>query len=219
MEKTRQPRVLIVDDHPLFRRGIISIIEEAPEFALCCEAGSLESALQEVRAKHPDVAVVDVSLPGPNGIELVRRIGALQPKLNVLVMSMHDELIYAIQALRAGAKGYLLKSEATENLITALRAVIGGNVYVSPSFRERLALAGMDANGNPVPSAVDKLTTREREVFELFGRGFGTQRVAEELKLSVKTIETHRMHIQDKLGGCDSPSFVRKAIDWVTVHQ
>lgn len=214
-----RPKVLVVDDHPLFRRGIIAIIEEQPGFALCCEAGSVEAALQEVRAKHPDVAVVDVSLPGPSGLDFVQRLRTEDPALQVLVMSMHDELFYAVRALRCGAKGYLLKSEAAENLVTALSQVIAGGVYISPAFRERLAFAGMDASGNPARCPVDNLSPREREVFQLFGCGFRAQRVADELKLSVKTIETHRMHIQDKLGGCDAVGFMRKATDWLTLHQ
>lgn len=212
-------RVLIVDDHPLFRRGIAALIAEEKDFALCCEAESVETGLDAVRRLKPDVALVDVSLPGANGIELVKAIIAEQPRFGVLVISMHDETIYAIRALRAGAKGYMLKTEAMANLMSALRKVAAGEVYVSPHFKARLAFMGLGDSGSTAVSPLDKLSAREREVFELFGRGFGTNEVADELKLSVKTIETHRMHINAKLGFSDSRDMVRAARDWVTQQQ
>jgi DNA-binding NarL/FixJ family response regulator len=214
-----QKRVLVVDDHPVFRRGIIALISEQPDLAVCGEADSAPAALEAMRRLQPDVALIDISMPGTNGIELLKSMLAEQPKLAVLMLSMHDESLYALRALRAGAKGYVMKAEAMNNVVGALRKVLGGEVYVSPRFSERLVFKAIHSLDGGMGSPVDKLSDRELEVLQLFGRGFGTREIANELHLSIKTIETHRAHIKEKLGFKDGGEMVRFAIDWVAQEQ
>jgi len=214
-----QKRVLVVDDHPVFRRGIIALITEQPDLAVCGEADTAPAALDAMRRLQPDVALIDISLPGTNGIELLKSMLAEQSKLAVLMLSMHDESLYALRALRAGAKGYVMKAEAMSNVVGALRKVLGGEVYVSPRFSERLVFKAIHSLDGGMGSPVDKLSDRELEVLQLFGRGFGTREIANELHLSIKTIETHRAHIKEKLGFKDGGEMVRFAIDWVAQEQ
>ncbi len=208
-------RVLIVDDHPVFRHGIASLINAEEDLVVCGEAGSSPSALQAMRTLKPDVAMLDISLPGTNGVELIKLMKAEQPKLPILMLSMHDESLYALRALRAGAMGYVMKAEALNHVTSALRKVLQGEIYVSEKFSERLIFKAIQSIDGGMGSPVDKLSDRELEVLQLLGRGFGTREIAEELHLSVKTIETHRAHIKEKLRFKDSGEMVRFAIDWV----
>jgi DNA-binding NarL/FixJ family response regulator len=208
-------RVLIVDDHPVFRHGISALINAEADLHVCGEASSSPTALDAMRNLKPDVALLDISLPGTNGIELIKLMKAEQPKLPLLILSMHDESLYALRALKAGALGYVMKAEALTHVLDALRKVLVGEIYVSPRLSERLifqAIQSVDGTGG---SPVDRLSDRELEVLELLGRGFGTKEIAAELHLSVKTIETHRAHIKEKLGFRDAGEMVRFAIDWV----
>jgi DNA-binding NarL/FixJ family response regulator len=208
-------RLLIVDDHPVFRHGIAQLIGRVPDVTICGEADNAKSALDAMRRSNPDVALVDVSLPGTNGIELLKMMLTERPQLIVLMVSMHDESIYALRALRAGAKGYLMKTQAAENLIEALRKVLGGGLYVSPELGERLVFKVIQGSENDMGSPVDKLSDRELEVLHYFGRGKTTREVAETLHLSVKTIETHRAHIKEKLGFKDAEEMLRFAVEWL----
>lgn len=208
-------RVLIVDDHPVFRHGISALINAEADLEVCGEASSSPSALEAMRQLKPDVALLDISLPGTNGIELIKLMKAEQPKLPLLVLSMHDESLYALRALRAGALGYVMKAEALTHVLTAIRKVLVGEIFVSPRLSERLIFQAIQSTDAGSGSPVDKLSDRELEVLELLGRGFGTKEVAAELHLSVKTIETHRAHIKEKLGFRDAGEMVRFAIDWV----
>ncbi|HEV7868485.1 MAG TPA: response regulator transcription factor [Chthoniobacteraceae bacterium] len=217
--EARQKRILIVDDHPVFRRGIAALLAEQPDLVVCGEAENAPAALEAMRRLNPDVALVDISLPGTNGIELVKSMVAEQPKLGILMLSMHDESLYALRSLRAGAKGYLMKAEAMTSVIAALRKVISGDVYVSPRFSERLVFKAIQSLEGGMGSPVDKLSDRELEVLQLLGKGFGTREIANELHLSIKTIETHRAHIKEKLGFKDAGEMVRFAIDWVAQEQ
>jgi len=204
-----------VDDHPVFRHGISALINAEADLMVCGEASSSPTALDAMRTLTPDVALLDISLPGTNGIELIKLMKAEQPKLPLLVLSMHDESLYALRALKAGALGYVMKAEALTHVLDALRKVLIGEIYVSPRLSERLifqAIQSVDGSGG---SPVDRLSDRELEVLELLGRGFGTKEIASELHLSVKTIETHRAHIKEKLGFRDAGEMVRFAIDWV----
>lgn len=212
---TVKKRVLIVDDHPVFRHGITSLINAESDLEVCGEAGSSPSALEAMRALSPDVALVDISLPGTNGIELIKHMKAEHPKLPILVLSMHDESLYALRALRGGALGYVMKAEALKHVVVALRKVLNGEIYVSERFSERLIFKAIQSIDGGMGSPVDKLSDRELEVLQLLGRGFGTRDIAEELHLSAKTIETHRAHIKEKLGFKDAGEMVRFAIDWV----
>lgn len=208
-------RVLIVDDHPVFRHGITALINAEPDLVVCCEASSSPSALDAMRTSQPDVALLDISLPGTNGIELIKLMKAEQPNLPLLMLSMHDESLYALRALRAGALGYVMKAEALTHVLAALRKVLKGEIYVSAEFSERLIFQAVQSVEGGMGSPVDKLSDRELEVLELLGRGLGTKGIASELHLSVKTIETHRAHIKEKLGFKDASEMVRFAIDWI----
>ncbi|MDX2082068.1 MAG: response regulator transcription factor [Terrimicrobiaceae bacterium] len=208
-------KVLIVDDHPVFRHGISSLINAEPDLTVCGEAGTSPTALDAMRNLQPDVALLDISLPGTNGIELIKLMKAEQPRLPILMLSMHDESLYALRALRAGALGYVMKAEALNHVISALRKVLKGEIYVSERFSERLIFKAIQSIDGGMGSPVDKLSDRELEVLQLLGRGFGTREIAEELHLSIKTIETHRAHIKEKLGFKDAGEMVRFAIDWV----
>ena len=212
-------RILIVDDHPVFRRGMAAMIVEQRDLAVCGEAENARSALEAMRQLKPDLALLDISMPGTNGIELIKLMLSEHPKLLILILSMHDESLYALRALRAGAKGYVMKAEAMTHVIAAIRKVLTGDIYVSPRFSERLVFKAVQSLEGGMGSPVDNLSDRELEVLQLLGRGFGTREVAGELHLSVKTIETHRAHIKEKLGFKDAGEMVRFAIDWVAQEQ
>lgn len=214
--EVRRRSVLIVDDHPVLRHGISQIINNEKDLVVCGEAESAPTALEAMRRLHPDLALIDISLQGTNGIELIKLMRAEQPKLPILMLSMHDESLYALRALRAGARGYVMKGEAMEHVLTALRKVLEGDIYVSPRFSERLVFKAIQSLEGGMGSPVDKLSDRELEVLQLLGKGFGTREIANELHLSIKTIETHRAHIKEKLGFKDAGEMVRFAIDWVT---
>lgn len=212
-------RVLIVDDHPVFRHGISALINAEADLEVCGEAASSPAALDAMRTLQPDVCLLDISLPGTNGIELIKLMRAEQPKLPLLMLSMHDESLYALRALRAGALGYVMKAEALTHVLDALRKVMRGEIYVSSRLSERLIFQAVQSTDGSAGSPVDKLSDRELEVLELLGRGNGTKQIASELHLSVKTIETHRAHIKEKLGFRDAGEMVRFAIDWVAQEE
>jgi DNA-binding NarL/FixJ family response regulator len=212
-------RLLIVDDHPVFRHGITQLIGKLPDVAICGEAENAQTALEAMRRLKPDVALIDVSMPGTNGIELIKLMLAEQPRLLILIVSMHDESLYALRALRAGAKGYVMKQQAIDNVLEALRKVMNGGIYVSPQFSERLVFKAIQGSDTDLGSPVDKLSDRELEVLQLFGRGKSTREIAERLHLSVKTIETHRAHIKEKLGFKDADEMVKFAVEWMTAAE
>lgn len=211
--------ILIVDDHPIFRHGIAALIGAERDFKICGEAANAEAALTAMREFKPDVALLDLSLNGSDGIELIKLMKAEHPGMPVLILSMHDESLYALRALRAGAQGYVMKSEAAKLVVTALRKVLSGDIYVSPRFRERLIFKAIQSLEGGMGTPVDKLSDRELEVLQLLGKGRSTREVAEELHLSIKTIETHRAHIKEKLGFKDPTEMVRFATEWVAHEQ
>jgi DNA-binding NarL/FixJ family response regulator len=211
-------RILIVDDHPILRRGMGTMISNQPDFEICAEADNAQSGLQAMREHTPDIALVDITLPGTDGLELIKLMLAERPKLKILVVSMHDESLYALRSLRAGAKGYLMKSEALEQIVTALRKLLAGDIYVTPRFSERLVFKAIQSLDGGMGSPVDRLSDRELEVLRLLGKGLGTRDIARTLHLSVKTIETHRAHIKEKLGFKEAAEMIRFAIDW-SVHE
>lgn len=214
---TRPPgkqRILIVDDHPVFRKGMAALLAETEEFTVCGEGDSAASALDAMRGTSPDVALVDISMPGTNGIELLKVMLAERPALPVLIVSMHDESLYALRALRAGARGYIMKGEAQVQLIGALRKIVGGGIYLSPNLNERLILCLVKSPDGDPSSPVGRLSDRELEVLQMIGRGTATRHIARTLHLSVKTIETYRAHIKEKLGFKDAAELVRFAVEW-----
>src|SRR5678815_2591819 len=212
-------RLLIVDDHPIFRHGISQLIRQLREVTICGEADNAQSALEAMRRHTPDVILMDISMAGKNGIELIKLMLAEQPRLIILVLSMHDESIYALRALRAGAKGYVMKQQAMENVLDALRKAMSGGIYISPQFGEKLVFKVIQGSESDLGTPVDKLSDRELEVLQLFGRNKSTREIADELHLSVKTIETHRAHIKEKLGFKDADEMVKFAVEWITAEE
>ena len=203
-----------MDNHPLFRHGLATLINAEPDLVACCEAASAPSALETMRTCRSDVAVLDIPLPGMRGLELIKAMKGEQPDLPILMLSRHDDSLYTLRALRAGALGYVTKREALTNVLLALRKVLKGEIYLSPSFSERLIFQATHCFGSNIDS-LNRLSNRELEVIELLGRGLGTKDVASELDLSVKTIETHRAHIKETLSFRDGNELVRFAVEWV----
>jgi DNA-binding NarL/FixJ family response regulator len=209
----RPARVFIVDDHPIVRQGLAQLLEQEEDLTVCGEAPSAKAALESIEKTHPDIAIVDILLKDLNGIELVKKIKAQWSDLLVLVMSMHDESLYAERALRAGARGYIMKEEATDKMLTAIRKVLQGDIYLSDEMVSRIL--HRLADGKKEGSLLDRLSDRELEVFHLIGEGLGTRQIAERMNVSVKTIESYRAHIKDKLKLSASTEVVRQAVQWV----
>ena len=213
--KNDATRVLIVDDHPLLRKGVGQLIDQEKDLLVVGEAEDAQQAITAVENTKPDVALIDITLHGTSGIELLKNIKARFPKLKMLVLSMHDESVYAHRALRAGASGYIMKQEGPEKVLTALRKVLRGEVYLSEHLGNRMLHTLVNGHA-PLPSSpVEELSDRELEVFSLIGQGHGTRPIAEKLHLSVKTIESHRAHIKEKLNLHNATELVHHAIQWV----
>ncbi len=215
-----QRRILIVDDHPVFRKGIAMLLDHEPDIIICSEAETATEAMGLVEHHEFDLVIADISLKDTNGIELVKSLKALRPHLPVLVLSMHDESLYAERALRAGARGYLMKQAPPDQVVTAIRQVLRGELYLSSAANLLMLstfVSGRGSSGSS-KSSVEKLSDRELEIFEQLGKGRGTSMIAHDLHLSVKTIEAHRSHIKTKLGVATAPELVRAAVEWVTRH-
>jgi DNA-binding NarL/FixJ family response regulator len=208
-------KVFIVDDHAFLRRGLAQIIDDLPEVTVCGEAGGASETLAQIQRTQPDVVIVDISLADGNGLELTREIKANWPDIKVLVSSMHDEALMAERALRAGALGYVSKSDDVDAFITALRRVRDGQVYLSPRMTDRLLTRVVAGGSEPSRSPLEKLSDRELEVFELIGRGLSTKQIAAQLDLSRKTVETYREHIKSKLNLRNGTELTRHAVQWV----
>jgi DNA-binding NarL/FixJ family response regulator len=211
-------RVLIVDDHPLTRRGMAQLLAQQDDLSVCGEAGSAAQAFTLVNSLRPDLVLVDMSLPDKPGIELIKEIKVLHPQVLILVVSMHDENLYAQRALRAGARGYLMKNEGGEKLIEALRQVLSGEVYVSHAMSARILNV---YSGRPARSTdtLVSLTDREFEVFQFLGEGLTTREIGVRLHLSPKTVESHRLHMREKLGLKSGPELIRYAVRWAGSQQ
>ncbi len=211
-------RVLIVDDHPIVRQGLRSLVDQEDDLSVCGEAGSAGEALKALSTLKPDLLLVDISLKGPDGLELTKSVRALQPDIPILIVSMHDESLYAERVLRAGANGYIMKEEVAQNVVTAVRKVLGGDIYISDRMRQKILRGVAGQRSQSAVSSIDRLSDRELEVFRSIGQGRGTRQIAEDLHLSVKTIETYRAHIKEKLGLSNATELVRQAVQWVE-HQ
>jgi DNA-binding NarL/FixJ family response regulator len=208
-------RVLLVDDHPTMREGLMRVIEREADMMVCGEAESIQRALEVVETSKPDIAIVDISLAGQNGIELIKDLKVRHPRLPVLVHSMHDESVYAERSLRAGAKGYISKKEPPQKLLQAIRDVLQGEISLSATMtRQILHTVGAD-RADRKTSPFRELSDREFEVFELTGQGLGTKEIAGTLHLSEKTVQAHRDHIRQKLHLPDGRSLTGFAIRWV----
>lgn len=207
--------VLLVDDHPITRQGVAALIAQDPSLAVCGEADNGPRALELVTKLSPDLAVIDISLKSSNGLELMKNLKILAPKLPVLVMSMHDEALYAERALRAGAQGYIMKQEASEKILAAIQRVLKGELYLSEKMQEKMLQRIVKAKQEEPGFAIDTLSDREMEVFQLIGNGFSTRQIAAQLNLSVKTIESYREHLKLKLSLDTGSDLVRYAIQWM----
>lgn len=208
-------RILLVDDHPFMRAGLAQLIDRQPDMIVCGEAGNPAEAFTAVAAAKPDLVLSDLTMPGRSGLEFIKDLLAVSPGMLVLVVSMHDEVVYSERALRAGARGYIMKEAGGENLLAALRQVLRGEVYLSPGMSARV-LEGM-ARRRPrsSQSPIETLTDREFEVFQLIGQGKSTRDIATQLHLSSKTVDVHRGHLKEKLNLRDVTSLIRHAVRWV----
>ncbi len=211
---TKKKTVFVVDDHPIVRQGLTLLINQEADLAVCGEAEEMHSALSAIQATRPDILVVDISLNGPDGLELLKNIRLTSPRLPVLVLSMHDESIYAERALRAGANGYIMKQEATEKVLVALRRILSGEIYVSDRIANSMLRHYVRGTGSSEHSSISDLTDRELEVFRLIGEGHGTRQIAEALHLSVKTVESYQAHIKEKLSLRSARELVQRAVQW-----
>jgi len=208
--------ILLVDDHPLFRKGMVELISSQPDLEVTAEAENSSGALDAIRSRRLDLVVLDIGLRGgANGIELTKMIRVERPELPVLVVSMHDEALYAERALRAGARGYVMKREALDSILNAVRDVINGEVYISPTMTKRMLFDHIQGGGE-ARSALERLTDRELEVSQLIGEGHDMHEIARELHLSKKTVEAHRANIKEKLAVPSAREVVRYATQWVS---
>lgn len=211
-KRRRKTKVLIVDDHPIVREGLASLINGEPDLMVCGEAEDVPSGLSAVRKLKPDIVIVDISLNGRSGLDLIKDIRLHRPDLPILVLSVHDESAYAERALRAGANGYIMKEEAAGSVVSAMRRVLNGEVYLSSEMSSRV-LKRVVKGAPRIP--LNCLTDRELDIYRLIGRGLGVKQVAEELSLSRKTVETYRARIREKLGMPTSNDLLQHAIQWM----
>jgi DNA-binding NarL/FixJ family response regulator len=211
----KKATIVIVDDHPIVRQGLADLLNEEQDLAVIGQAEDAPEAMQIIRKQKPDIVIIDVSLKETSGIELIKDIKALDSEIPVLTLSMHDESLYAERALRAGAKGYIMKQEATDKIVNAIRTVLKGQLYLSDRMSSRILRKIVGGGVEVESSPIDRLSDRELEVFTLLGQGHGTRQISEQLHLSIKTIETYRSHIKEKLDLADSTELLQHAIQWV----
>ena len=207
-------KVVIVDDHPIVREGFKKLINSEDDFDVIGTAESAAEAIEIIREMDPDVAMLDLSLKESSGIELIKDLQVSFPQLRVLVVSLHDEEIYAERVLRAGAKGFIMKSEEVEDIITAVRKVANGEIYLSQKMQSRMLEIMASGGAGKAVNPVDILSDRELEVFEMIGNGLKTKHIAEKLKLSVKTIETYKSHLKLKLQLNNGVELIQRAVEW-----
>jgi DNA-binding NarL/FixJ family response regulator len=207
-------KIFLVDDHPLVREWLTNLLNQQFDFQVCGETGNGPEALQLIAEVKPDIAIVDITLASGSGIELIKNIKASQPNVAVLVLSMHDEMLYSERALRAGANGYIMKSEATQKVIQAVRTVLNGEMYIGPKVASLMAkkMAGGKADIAALP--LEQLSDRELEVFQLLGRGFSTRQISEHLHVGFKTVQSYSARIKEKLNLANINELMREAIRW-----
>jgi DNA-binding NarL/FixJ family response regulator len=207
-------KILVVDDHPIVRQGLALLINRELDLVVCGEAEEATGAMHVLVSAKPDVLIVDISLNGPDGLDLLKNIRTTNPTLPVLILSMHDESIYAERALRAGANGYIMKQEATEKVLVAVRRILNGEIYVSDHIASKMLKHYITGSGTLRNSSIADLSDRELEVFRLIGEGHGTRQIAEELHLSIKTVESYQAHIKEKLSLRSARELMQHAIQW-----
>lgn len=212
--QTKKCRVLLVDDHPIVRQGLALLIDREADLSVCGEAEGAHSAFRAIETLRPDIVVLDISLSGPDGLDVLKEIRTKSGSLPVLILSMHDESIYAERAMRAGANGYIMKQEATEKVLIAIRRILQGDVYLSDRLTNTMLQQYVRGAAPTKSSPLLNLTDRELEVFRLIGEGHGTRQIADQLHLSVKTIESYQAHIKEKLALRNARELVQHAIEW-----
>jgi DNA-binding NarL/FixJ family response regulator len=210
----KKTKVFIVDDHPIVRQGLIQLINQESDFVICGDVGDIPSAMKDIAKHRPDVVIIDIALGQANGIRLIEDIANKFPGILMIALSMHDESVYGERCLKAGARGYLMKQEEPENVITALKKVISGEVYISENLRDMFLNKFINKKQTTPNTSISSLSNRELEVFQLFGQGLKTQQIAGELNLSVKTIETHVEHIKRKMNFGNLHELTTHAIRW-----
>lgn len=212
-------RIFIVDDHPLMRQGMSMTLQSELEFEVVGQSETAEEALGEIPRLKPDIAVIDISLPGMNGIELIKNLLIHLPDLKILVVSRHDEELYAERAIRAGARGYLMKLEAGDTLVTAVRRILSGNLYLSSEIGSNLIMKIATGKSGNSDDPLQLLSDRELEVFELTGMGHSTGDIAKKLHVSVKTVESYRARIKEKMDLDNANDLLRRAVQWIERSQ
>jgi len=215
MAAKQKNRIFIVDDHPIVRKGLGQLINQEDDLEICGEADNAETALELLKKVKPDLAIVDISLRGIDGIELTKLIRARFDNIPVLVVSMHDESLFAERALRVGARGYIMKQEAIEKMMEAIRKVLRGELYVSERVSANIVKRFVDGKADGVSSPEELLSDREMEVFQLIGQGIGTRQIADQLHVSVKTVETYRANIKEKLNLKNATELMKHAVHWI----
>jgi len=205
-------RVFLVDDHPLVREWLTNLIDQQRDLVVCGEAEDAPQALSAIEALKPDVVVVDITLSSGSGIELVKDIKRSVPSVAIVVLSMHDETLYAERALRAGARGYVMKRETTKKIIIAIRSVLEGKLYVTDEFKASIGEKHLE--GATGGSPLEQLSDRELEVFRMLGQGYETRRIAESLHISIKTVQVYCARIKEKLGIGNATELLREAVRW-----
>jgi DNA-binding NarL/FixJ family response regulator len=210
----KRTRILLVDDHPMVRERLAEVINREPDLTVCAEAEDRSEAIEAIKARQPALAIVDITLKNSDGVELIKDIHSRWPGLLMLVVSMHDESLYAERVLRAGARGYITKQEATRSILRAIRRVLDGQVFLNENIASQIIARLTAPNSENTPSPVDSLADRELQVFELTGRGLNTRQIAERLHIGVKTVETYRHRIREKLKIEHATDLLRSAIAW-----
>src|SRR5438309_5297999 len=208
-------RILLVDDHPVLRKGLVRLIDSKDEFVVCGEASTAADAITLIRELKPDLAIVDIGLPGASGIELTKSIRTEFPQLPVLILSMHEEALYATRALRAGATGYIVKQDAIDNIAAALREALNGRRYLSPVIAAQLQHNGPAGQTPSTDDPINLLTDREFEIFALIGKGHEVREISDALGVRPKTVETHRTNIKGKLKLKNARQVTRLAVQWL----
>jgi len=217
-QKTKH-RVFLVDDHPIVRLGLTQLINREPDLVVCGESEAGATAVASIETVKPDVVIVDLTLKQSSGFSLIKDLIALNAHLPILVLTVHEETLYAERCLRAGAKGYLMKDDAMENVLVALRRVIAGQIYVSERMQSRLFRSSRRRGDNLIGSPLEKLTDRELEIFRLLGQGLGTKQIASLLHLSISTVESHRARIKEKFDLKNAIELLRHAVKWVEIER
>lgn len=208
-------RIFLLDDHPIMRQGLVQLLANEADLQVCGEANEAREALESIPRTLPDLLLADLSLPDRSGLELIKDLQAQYPELKVLVLSMHDESLYAERVLRAGGRGYVMKQEGGRKLLDAIRKVLDGQIYVSERIAGKILEIFAGRRQQAAASPIELLTDRELEVFQLIGQGLSTQTIATRLSVSVKTVEVHRVNIKSKLQFASLPELVHQAVRWV----